>query len=84
MILYRDAHRIRLTARLVHDYLERMASLITDGYILNHATNQEWLLLARLSHSPSGNTIILSANLQTLALTQKTNNLLTFIKVYGD
>lgn len=71
-----------LRDRVIQDYLERMRSHLSDGYVIRHATSLDNLYMCRLKHMANGNEIVLSARLDDLTLTQRTNHVVTFHNDY--
>lgn len=69
------------TARMLRDYEERRASLLSDGYVLRHETLFADGALCRLHHMANGNDIVLIA--RGLMLLQKTNHVVTHRHDYG-
>ncbi len=73
---------VSIQCRIVHDYLERLRSHVQDGYVIRHESRLDNFYMVRLKHMCNGNEIILKADFERLSLTQKTNNLLTFNRIY--
>lgn len=76
--------RQRSEQRFRQIFGERVHSLTEDGYQVRVSTDTPTLLFARLKHMSNGNEIILKGYPATLSITQRTNNILKFIGVYGD
>ena len=68
--------------RVIKDYFERMRSHISDGYVIRHASTLDNLYMCRLKHMSNGNEIVLTARLDYLTLTQRTNHIITFHNEY--
>lgn len=67
---------------IVRDYVERLRSLVGDGYRVLHATEDRDFYMSRLSHRSNGNRIVLCAHFRDRQLWQKTNQIVTFQKDY--
>lgn len=76
--------RQRSEQRFRQIFGERVHSLTEDGYQVRVSTDTPTLLFCRLKHMANGNEIILKGYPATLSITQRTNNILKFIGVYGD
>lgn len=76
--------RQRSEQRFRQIFGERVHSLTEDGYQVRVSTDTPTLLFCRLKHMSNGNEIILKGYPATLSITQRTNNILKFIGVYGD
>lgn len=76
--------RQRSEQRFRQIFGERVRSLTEDGYQVRVSTDTPTLLFCRLKHMANGNEIILKGYPATLSITQRTNNILKFIGVYGD
>lgn len=76
--------RQRSEQRFRQIFGERVHSLTEDGYQVRVSTDTPTLLFCRLKHMANGNEIILKGYPATLSITQRTNNILKFISVYGD
>lgn len=67
---------------ILRDYVERLRSLVDDGYRVLHTTEDKDYYISRLSHRSNGNRIVLCANFRARLLWQKTNQNITFQKDY--
>jgi len=67
---------------LLHDFQERLASLLEDGYRLQFQTQSIELWYASLKHKSNGNRIFLKARLRDKELVQHTNYVRTHYKKY--
>lgn len=76
--------RQRSEQRFRQIFGERVHSLTEDGYQVRVSTDTPTLLFCRLKHMANGNEIVLKGYPATLSITQRTNNILKFIGVYGD
>lgn len=76
--------RQRSEQRFRQIFGERVHSLTEDGYQVRVSTDTPTLLFCRLKHMANGNEIILKGYPATLSITQRTNNILKFIGVYGE
>ena len=76
--------RQRSEQRFRQIFGERVKSLTEDGYQVRVSTDTPTLLFCRLKHMANGNEIILKGYPATLSITQRTNNILKFIGIYGD
>ena len=76
--------RQRSEQRFRQIFGERVHSLTEDGYQVRVSTDTPTLLFCRLKHMANGNEIILKGYPATLSITQRTNNILKFIGIYGD
>lgn len=66
---------------LMHEYEERLSSLLADGYCkrFEHRDSQLWY--AKLKHMANGNQIDLKCNFALQTLSQMTNHILKFLLV---
>lgn len=67
-------------SRILADYGERKAALLTDGYAVRHETVLPTGVFCRLHHMANGNDITLCVHDMTLV--QKTNHIVTFSQTY--
>lgn len=70
-------------ARLVHDYVERLSSLLKDGYCVVFETKWPALYFVRLRHLRNFTQMTLSADLISLTLVQRRNGLVCHIASYS-
>lgn len=70
-------------ARMVHDYVERLSSLLQDGYSVVFETRSPDMYFVRLRHLRNFTKMTLSARFANLTLIQRRNGLVCHIASYS-
>lgn len=83
MGLRSDAVSDERAARLEHDYVERLSSLLQDGYSVVFETRSPDLYFVRLRHLRNFTKMTLSARFANLTLIQRRNGLICHIASYS-
>lgn len=69
--------------RMVHDYVERLSSLLEDGYCVVFESKWPGLYLVKLRHTRNFTIMTLSAHFANLTLIQRRNGLVCHIATYS-
>lgn len=83
MGLRSDAVSDERAARLEHDYVERLSSLLRDGYAIVFEVKWPGLYVVKLRHLRNYTYMTLSAHFANLTLIQRRNGLVCHIASYA-
>lgn len=83
MGLRSDAISDERAARMVHDYVERLSSLLQDGYAVVFEAKSPDMYFVRLRHLRNFTKMTLSARFANLTLIQRRNGLVCHIASYS-
>lgn len=68
--------------KITKDYVERLRSLLQDGYRCRFTSENDNFYMASLKHMANGNSITLRADFREYYLQQTTNKIVTFRQDY--